>query len=139
MYKKQIFAAEGIVSSHKASLDEGGDQAYTGGNEEDGVPMVEEMQDDRFQFSQPLSPIPDEKGRRLPDNRTTMLDELDNYIEHRNIESNQFDLNIIGGQKTEIYDRSHLLLQSNQQPNLFKKQSSKMIDRSAKVKSLVQS
>lgn len=47
MYKKQIFAAEGIVASHKASLDEG-DQAYTGGNDEDGVPMVEEMQDDRF-------------------------------------------------------------------------------------------
>ena len=43
-----------------------------------------------------------------------LLEDIDDgYIEHRNADTNQFNMNALGGQKTEIYERPNAKLFKN--------------------------
>jgi hypothetical protein len=57
---------------------------------------------------------------------TALLEDLDGYIEHRNADTERFNINALSGQKTEFYDR--------QNAKLFKKK----VERTHHVKSLLQ-
>jgi hypothetical protein len=90
----------------------------------DGMPITADIEDHHVIFSKPCSPT--NQAEDTSELEGTVLEDLETYaVEHRNAESNPFDLNNLAGQRTELYDRKNA--------KLFKKKH----ERGLHVKSLI--
>ena len=66
----------------------------------DGVPVIAELVEDDDIFRKPSSPIHQAEGiveHEQESDRVALLEDIDGYIEHRNADTNQFNMNALGG------------------------------------------